>query len=92
MNGPSEFHVVGVLKDWDITDRLTEIAVPAPRFTRVHTVPSLSDSQKVLCEMALQSPRTVMPNLAFAFEAAPVSAAPGCRRRAAPRRPLGANL
>jgi L-proline amide hydrolase len=29
MNGPSEFHVVGVLKTWDITERLGEIAVPA---------------------------------------------------------------
>jgi pimeloyl-ACP methyl ester carboxylesterase len=28
MNGPSEFHVVGVIKDWDITDRLGEITVP----------------------------------------------------------------
>jgi L-proline amide hydrolase len=28
MNGPSEFHVVGSLKDWDITDRLHEIDVP----------------------------------------------------------------
>ena len=26
MNGPSEFHVVGTLKDWDITDRLSGIA------------------------------------------------------------------
>jgi len=25
MNGPSEFHVVGTLKDWDITDRLPTI-------------------------------------------------------------------
>jgi L-proline amide hydrolase len=29
MNGPSEFHVIGSLRDWDITDRLGEIAVPA---------------------------------------------------------------
>jgi L-proline amide hydrolase len=29
MNGPSEFHVVGVIKDWDITARLGEIRVPA---------------------------------------------------------------
>jgi L-proline amide hydrolase len=29
MNGPSEFHVVGSLKDWTIVDRLPEIAVPA---------------------------------------------------------------
>jgi len=28
MNGPSEFHVVGTLKDWDITPRLGGIAVP----------------------------------------------------------------
>ena len=28
MNGPSEFHVTGTLKDWDITDRLGEIRVP----------------------------------------------------------------
>jgi proline-specific peptidase len=28
MNGPSEFHVVGTLKDWDITPRLGGISVP----------------------------------------------------------------
>ena len=28
MNGPSEFHVVGSLRDWDITERLGEIGVP----------------------------------------------------------------
>jgi L-proline amide hydrolase len=28
MNGPSEFHVVGSLKSWDITDRLHEITSP----------------------------------------------------------------
>src|SRR5439155_16237725 len=28
MNGPSEFHVVGSLRTWDITDRLHEIDVP----------------------------------------------------------------
>ncbi|HEX9036676.1 MAG TPA: proline iminopeptidase-family hydrolase [Ktedonobacterales bacterium] len=28
MNGPSEFHVIGTLKDWDITRRLGEINVP----------------------------------------------------------------
>ncbi|MCA1668539.1 MAG: proline iminopeptidase-family hydrolase [Thermomicrobia bacterium] len=28
MNGPSEFHVTGTLKTWDITDRLGEIRVP----------------------------------------------------------------
>ena len=28
MNGPSEFHVIGTLKDWDITSRLGEITIP----------------------------------------------------------------
>jgi L-proline amide hydrolase len=28
MNGPSEFHVVGTLKDWDVRGRLGEIRVP----------------------------------------------------------------
>jgi L-proline amide hydrolase len=28
MNGPSEFHVTGVIKDWDRSDRLSEIHVP----------------------------------------------------------------
>jgi L-proline amide hydrolase len=28
MNGPSEFHVIGTLKDWDITDRLGDIRLP----------------------------------------------------------------
>ena len=28
MNGPSEFHVIGTLRDWDITPRLGEVQVP----------------------------------------------------------------
>jgi L-proline amide hydrolase len=28
MNGPSEFHCIGTLKDWDITDQLHRVAVP----------------------------------------------------------------
>jgi L-proline amide hydrolase len=28
MNGPNEFHVIGTLKDWDITNRLGEIRIP----------------------------------------------------------------
>jgi L-proline amide hydrolase len=28
MNGPSEFHVVGSIRDWQSKDRLSEIAVP----------------------------------------------------------------
>jgi proline-specific peptidase len=32
MNGPSEFHVIGTLRDWDITDRLGQIDVPTLLF------------------------------------------------------------
>ena len=28
MNGPSEFHVIGTLKGWDITPRLGDVQVP----------------------------------------------------------------
>jgi L-proline amide hydrolase len=28
MNGPSEFHVIGTIKDWDISDQLGQIEVP----------------------------------------------------------------
>ncbi len=28
MNGPTEFHVIGTIKEWDRTDRLSEIHVP----------------------------------------------------------------
>ncbi|HEY6836228.1 MAG TPA: proline iminopeptidase-family hydrolase [Gaiellaceae bacterium] len=28
MNGPSEFHVIGTIKDWDITDRIGQIEAP----------------------------------------------------------------
>jgi hypothetical protein len=28
MNGPSEFHVVGTIRDWDITPRLDQIQAP----------------------------------------------------------------
>jgi len=36
MNGPSEFHVVGSLKDWDITDRLPTIDVPTLLISGAH--------------------------------------------------------
>jgi len=36
MNGPSEFHVIGTLKDWDITDRLGEIRIPSLVITGEH--------------------------------------------------------
>lgn len=36
MNGPSEFHVTGVIKDWDRTDRLGEIQVPTLIISGAH--------------------------------------------------------
>jgi proline-specific peptidase len=36
MNGPSEFHVVGTLLDWDVTQRLGQIAVPTLVVTGEH--------------------------------------------------------
>ncbi len=36
MNGPSEFHVVGTLKNWTIEDRLDRIAVPTLLITGAH--------------------------------------------------------
>jgi proline-specific peptidase len=33
MNGPSEFHVIGTIRDWDITDRLGEIEAPTLIFS-----------------------------------------------------------
>lgn len=36
MNGPSEFHVVGTLQDWDITDQLHHISVPTLLISGVH--------------------------------------------------------
>jgi L-proline amide hydrolase len=33
MNGPSEFHVIGTIRDWDITDRLGQIDVPTLIFS-----------------------------------------------------------
>ena len=36
MIGPSEFHVTGTLKDWDITERLAEIATPTLLISGLH--------------------------------------------------------
>jgi len=36
MNGPSEFHVVGTLRDWDVTGRLGELRVPTLVVTGEH--------------------------------------------------------
>ncbi|WP_341720720.1 proline iminopeptidase-family hydrolase [Micromonospora sp. FIMYZ51] len=36
MNGPSEFHVIGTLRDWSLLDRLPDIAVPTLVLTGRH--------------------------------------------------------
>jgi proline-specific peptidase len=36
MNGPSEFHVIGTLKEWDITPRLGQIEAPTLLFCGRH--------------------------------------------------------
>lgn len=36
MNGPSEFHVIGTLRDWDIRGRLGEIALPTLLTSGLH--------------------------------------------------------
>lgn len=36
MNGPSEFHVIGTLKNWDITDRLSTITTPTLLVSGAH--------------------------------------------------------
>ena len=36
MQGPSEFTIVGTLKDWDILDRLSNISVPTLRTVGRH--------------------------------------------------------
>ena len=36
MNGPSEFHVIGTIRDWDITPRLGRIQVPTLIFSGRH--------------------------------------------------------
>lgn len=36
MNGPSEFHVIGTLRDWTVVDRVRDIAVPTLLVTGAH--------------------------------------------------------
>jgi L-proline amide hydrolase len=46
MNGPSEFHVIGTIKDWDITPRLGDIDVPTLVFSGRHdeVTPSVTET------------------------------------------------
>jgi L-proline amide hydrolase len=71
MNGPSEFHVIGTIRDWDITDRLGEIDVPVllvsgrhdeatPRIVgEVHQ--RIPGSEWVLLEDASHTPQLEQP-------------------------------
>src|SRR3954470_12575401 len=71
MNGPSEFHVVGTIRDWDITGRLGEIDVPVllvsgrhdeatPRIVgEIHS--RLRDSEWVLLEESSHMPHLEEP-------------------------------
>ncbi len=45
MNGPSEFHVIGSIRDWQSTDRLAQIAVPTLVLSGRHdeATPALQD-------------------------------------------------
>lgn len=66
MNGPSEFHVIGNLKDWDIRHRLGEIRVPTLILSGRHdeATPAIAEtihrgipgSQWVLFEESSHSP------------------------------------
>jgi L-proline amide hydrolase len=47
LNGPSEFHVIGPLKDFDITDRLGEIRVPTLIFSGRHDEVTPATMQQV---------------------------------------------
>ena len=53
MNGPSEFHVISMIKDWDIVNRLGEIHVPGSLFLvfdlKVCTPPVVSSDDLGKC-------------------------------------------
>ncbi len=84
MNGPSEFHVIGSLKAWDITPRLREIEVPVLVISGEHDeatpnvvrpmVDALSDATWELFEGTSHSTHLEQPerfmNLVSAFLAA----------------------
>ncbi len=72
LNGPSEFTVVGALREWDITDRLREIDVPLllisgehdevrPEVVRVIDE-NVADSEWVLFEGCSHTPHLEAPD------------------------------
>jgi L-proline amide hydrolase len=73
MNGPSEFHVIGTLKGWDITSRLPDIRVPVLVISGEYDeatptvvqplVDALSDARWELIEDASHSTHLERPKL-----------------------------
>jgi L-proline amide hydrolase len=71
MNGPSEFHVVGTLKGWDITPRLGDVRVPVLVISGEHDeatpavvrplVEALPDARWELIEDASHMPHLERP-------------------------------
>jgi L-proline amide hydrolase len=77
MNGPSEFHVVGSIKDWDITDRLGQIEVPTLIFSGRHdeVTPAMTElahrgipgSEHVVMEESSHMAQAEQPEETFAL-------------------------
>jgi L-proline amide hydrolase len=75
MNGPSEFHVIGTLRDWDITARLGEMRVPVLVISGEHDeatpavvrplVEALPDARWELIEDASHTPHLEQPERFF---------------------------
>src|SRR4029077_5861656 len=71
MNGPSEFHVIGTLRDWDITSRLGDVRVPVLVISGEHDeatpnvvrplVDALPDARGELMESASHSTHLEQP-------------------------------
>lgn len=73
MNGPSEFHVIGTLKQWDIRDRLPEITIPSLMTSGLYDECTPMQSEIVKngipgCEWVLFSESSHMPHVEEAEE------------------------
>ena len=100
MNGPSEFHVIGTLRDWDITPRLGDVRVPVLVISGEHDeatpavvrplVDALPDARWELLDGASHCPHLEQPErfleLTEGFSPAHDEARV-CARRAQPARP-----
>ena len=66
MNGPSEFHVIGSIRDWQSKDRLDQIGVPALVISGRHDeatpalqqalVDGIADTEQVILEDSSHMP------------------------------------